>query len=64
LEAGIAIKILTGDNPQTTATIAREINFEQEGDLVNGAVLMQLEEKEYLDAIQQAQYFYQDVSGS
>lgn len=51
LQAGINIKILTGDNPQTTETIAREIDFKREGAALNGAELLKLSEENYMDTI-------------
>ena len=41
-QAGIKVKIVTGDNPQTTVAIAKEIGFNGYGSSISGDVLMQL----------------------
>ena len=43
-KAGIQIKIITGDNAETTATIARQINFVGHEKAISGDELMQLPE--------------------
>ena len=41
-QAGIKVKIVTGDNPQTTVAIAKEIGFNGYGQSISGNALMQL----------------------
>ena len=45
-QAGIKVKILTGDNPLTTAAIAKEIGFNGEGLGISGDALMLLSQPE------------------
>ena len=44
-EAGIAIKIITGDNAATTSTIARQINFIGHEKAISGDELMELSDE-------------------
>lgn len=44
-KAGIAVKIITGDNAATTAAIARQIHFQGVDKCMNGNELMQLPDK-------------------
>lgn len=44
--AGIAVKIITGDNAATTSTIARQVNFRGAGESMNGEELMQMDDKQ------------------
>lgn len=44
-KAGIQIKIITGDNPATTSTIARQINFVGYEKAISGDELMQFSDK-------------------
>ena len=44
--AGIAVKIITGDNHITTGFIARQIGFQGHDRSINGEELMQLNEEE------------------
>lgn len=44
--AGISVKIITGDNAETTAAIARQIGFRGDDKAITGAELMQLSEDE------------------
>jgi Ca2+-transporting ATPase len=39
--AGIKVKIITGDNSKTTATIARQINFKDSDKMITGDLLME-----------------------
>ncbi|OOV18016.1 hypothetical protein BXU11_17400 [Flavobacterium sp. LM5] len=41
-KAGIAVKIITGDNAETTATIAQQIGFKNPEKILNGDELMQM----------------------
>ncbi|HEK19622.1 MAG TPA: cation-translocating P-type ATPase [Bacteroidetes bacterium] len=45
-KAGIAVKIITGDNAETTGAIARQINFHGFDQCMSGDALMQLSDKE------------------
>jgi Ca2+-transporting ATPase len=45
-EAGIAVKIITGDNAETTGAIARQIAFQGADQCISGEALMKLSEKE------------------
>jgi Ca2+-transporting ATPase len=42
--AGIAVKIITGDNAETTLTIARQLNFRGAAETMNGEDLMKMDE--------------------
>lgn len=44
-QAGIKVKIITGDNAVTTRAIARQAGLQQAEEAVNGDMLMQMEEK-------------------
>ncbi|HEY8957972.1 cation-translocating P-type ATPase [Chitinophaga sp.] len=44
-QAGIKVKIITGDNAVTTRAIARQAGLQQAEEAVNGDTLMQMEEK-------------------
>lgn len=43
-KAGIQVKIVTGDNALTTATIAKQIGFRNSGKILNGDELMTMDE--------------------
>lgn len=43
-KAGIQVKIVTGDNALTTATIAKQIGFRNSGEILNGDELMTMDE--------------------
>jgi Ca2+-transporting ATPase len=45
-KAGIAVKIITGDNAETTTSIAKQIGFEGYENSITGDELMKLSEKE------------------
>lgn len=45
-QAGIDIKIITGDNAATTSTIARQLNFRGSGDVITGEELSRLSSRE------------------
>lgn len=51
-DAGLSVKIITGDNAGTTSAIAREIGFQGAENQIKGAELMQLSEKELQDIVQ------------
>mgnify|MGYP003109941646 CR=1 FL=1 len=55
--AGIRIKLITGDNPSTTRTIAEQVNFKGSGDAVTGEELMDLIEEEFDKRVSQASIF-------
>jgi Ca2+-transporting ATPase len=55
--AGIAVKILTGDNSLTTQAIAREIDFENGGESITGEELLVLPQKELLDKAEHINIF-------
>ncbi|TFF40681.1 cation-translocating P-type ATPase [Mucilaginibacter psychrotolerans] len=44
-QAGISVKIITGDNAETTGAIARQIDFQGAEQCINGDELMKLSEK-------------------
>ncbi|MEP6263049.1 MAG: cation-translocating P-type ATPase [Gillisia sp.] len=46
-DAGIKVKLITGDNPFTTNTIANQVNFRGSNDSVTGEELMQLTEDDF-----------------
>lgn len=45
-KAGIVVKIVTGDNPLTTAAIAKQIDFKNAGKCINGDDLMKMTDEE------------------
>ena len=50
--AGIAVKIITGDNALTTAAIARQIGFKGAGDSISGDELMRMPDPEFARAVE------------
>ena len=46
-EAGIRLKIITGDNPVTTAAIAKQAHFRGYENTITGAELLQLDETDF-----------------
>jgi Ca2+-transporting ATPase len=56
-EAGIKVKILTGDNAITTQSIARKIGFRGSETVIEGSVLMNLSEDERTKQINEYQVF-------
>ncbi len=55
--AGISVKIVTGDNASTTTAIAKEIGFKGFENSLTGDELMLLSESELADKVQQTQLF-------
>lgn len=55
--AGIRIKIITGDSASTTEAIAKEINFREYGKSISGRELMQLEDEEFQETVNEYYVF-------
>lgn len=55
--AGIKVKIITGDNAETTGAIAREIGFEGANQSISGDELMSLSDVELQRRVQEANIF-------
>jgi len=56
-KAGIAVKIITGDNAGTTATIATQIDFRGSDQWISGDELMHLNERELETAVEETNIF-------
>lgn len=56
-EAGIKIKIITGDNPLTTSSIAKQIGFRNAENPITGEELMQLSDAEFDQKVMQTNIF-------
>ncbi len=56
-QAGIVVKIITGDNAQTTAAIAKEIGFRGADQCINGDELMKLSDSELQNQVVKSQIF-------
>src|SRR5690606_2533964 len=56
-QAGIAVKIVTGDNPLTTAAIARQTGFKNADKSITGEDLMKLDEKDLSKCVQETSIF-------
>ncbi|MET3880417.1 cation-translocating P-type ATPase [Chitinophaga sp. OAE865] len=56
-QAGIKVKIITGDNAVTTRAIARQAGLEQADEAINGDTLMQMEEKKMQYALRSVNIF-------
>lgn len=56
-KAGIAVKIITGDNAETTTAIAREIGFNGYEKNISGDALMKLSEDELQQTVQHTHIF-------
>ncbi|HSH67125.1 MAG TPA: cation-translocating P-type ATPase, partial [Bacteroidia bacterium] len=56
-KAGITVKIITGDNPQTTSAIAKQIGFKGYENSMSGDELLKLNEKELKEKISNYQLF-------
>ncbi|MEO6850353.1 MAG: cation-translocating P-type ATPase, partial [Mucilaginibacter sp.] len=55
--AGIAVKIVTGDNQFTTEAIASQIDFKNGAKCINGDDLMKLNEKELRECVKETSIF-------
>lgn len=55
--AGIAVKIITGDNAATTTTIARQINFQGRENVLNGEALLRMSEEEVKEKVMSTNIF-------
>ena len=55
--AGMAVKIVTGDNAATTASIARQVGFRGFDESISGEALMQLDDAALQQKVLQAQVF-------
>lgn len=49
-EAGVAVKMVTGDHPETAVNIARESGIRVEGEVLTGNVVMQMQDSELRQA--------------
>lgn len=56
-QAGIKVKIITGDNAVTTRAIARLAGLQQADDAVNGDTLMQMDDQKRLATLQSVNIF-------
>lgn len=56
-QAGIAVKIITGDNAETTAAIARQINFRGNDRCISGDALLQLSDNELRETVDKVNIF-------
>lgn len=55
--AGIAVKIITGDNAATTSTIASQVNFRGAGETMNGEELMTMNESQLNEKVTKVNIF-------
>lgn len=56
-KAGIKVKIITGDNAETTGAIAKQIDFRGADQCISGDMLMQLSEQELRENVKKANIF-------
>ena len=56
-KAGIAVKIITGDNAETTRSIAKQVGFEGYEKTMSGAELLQLSEPQLRQAVMDVNVF-------
>ena len=56
-KAGIQVKIVTGDNAQTTATIANQIGFRNSGKILNGDELMTMDDATLREKVMETNIF-------
>jgi Ca2+-transporting ATPase len=57
LDAGIAIKIITGDNGVTTGAIAKQINFPGSDRVIEGSTLMAMGDEAFQKTVQEGTVF-------
>lgn len=57
IDAGIKVKMITGDHQETAAAIARELGILTDGIVVNGEELDDLSEEEYLKIVDDIQVY-------
>ncbi|MER3432665.1 MAG: haloacid dehalogenase [Leptolyngbya sp. ERB_1_1] len=50
VKAGITLKIISGDNPQTVAALARQAEFSDEIRVISGVDLMKMDEAQFVQA--------------
>lgn len=55
--AGIAVKIITGDNAATTSTIARQVKFRGADETMTGEQLMKMDEKQLKKKVMEVSVF-------
>ncbi|MGY5851719.1 cation-translocating P-type ATPase [Salegentibacter sp. F14] len=55
--AGIKVKIVTGDNPETTAAVAQQVGFNGHKKVITGEELMQLNEAELMRGLDDYEIF-------
>lgn len=55
--AGIAVKIITGDNAATTLTIARQVHFRGIGETMDGEQLMKMDERQLMSKVMDVNIF-------
>lgn len=56
-QAGIKVKIITGDNAETTAAIARQINFNEGNGPISGEALMEMSDEKLQDKVEGVNIF-------
>jgi cation-transporting ATPase E len=56
-KAGITVKIISGDNPQTVAALAKQAGFSGEVHVVSGQELAQMDEAQFAQAAQKCHVF-------
>ncbi|MET7028060.1 cation-translocating P-type ATPase [Sediminicola luteus] len=56
-EAGITVKIVTGDNAETTEAIAKQVNFRGYKKSISGDDLMKLQDDELQECVKETQIF-------
>lgn len=50
VKAGITVKIISGDNPQTVAALAKQADFSDEIRVISGAELAQMDQAQFIQA--------------
>ena len=56
-ETGIHLKIISGDNPDTVAALAKQVGFEQEPGVVSGMELTDADESQFVQIAEEATIF-------